>query len=179
MCDLHDHQHDLETTGDYDAVFRINGSVERSLELSYEDLLRLPSDLYVKDVGAEIPGVRGEGIRLKGILEVAKPEKGTKAVTVRAGNSGYTTNLSLEEVSDHGILLYRRDGEPLPVESGGPIRLYIPGDAVGCSNVKCVGLIHVDAPQSHKHDHDHEHDHDHDHDHPHDHDHEGHKHHSH
>lgn len=176
MCDLHDHDHDLEIQDNAEAVLRINGSVARPLELTYEDLLRLPQDLYVEDVGRVVPGVHGEGILLKGILEVAKPEAGTKAVTIRASNSAFTANLSLQELENHGILVYRRNGEPLPVEAGGPIRLYIPGDTVGCSNVKSVGLIHIDSPHSHHHDHDHDHNHDHDHDHPHDHKHGSHPH---
>ncbi len=171
MCDLHDHHHDLEIDENAEAVLRINGSVSRPLELTYEDLLRLPEELYVKDVEQVVPGVKGEGIRLKGIIEAAKPDAGTKAVTVRAYNSSFSANLSLEELANHGILVYRKDGEPLSVESGGPVRLYIPGDAVGCSNVKSIGLIHIDSPHAHTHDHDHEHEHDHSHDHGHGHEH--------
>lgn len=40
---------------------------------------------------------------------------------------GYTTNLPLEDfLSEYALLADRHNGEPLPVDHGGPVRLVVP-----------------------------------------------------
>ena len=47
----------------------------------------------------------------------------------------------MKQAEDFGILWYETDGEPVPLERGGPFRLVTPGLGDLCANVKQVKAI--------------------------------------
>jgi 2-dehydropantoate 2-reductase len=122
-------------------TLQIDGDVIQSLTLDVTALATLPSEHQVRDVGEVSPGLRGTGIRLKGLLDMATLLVGTKYATFYSGDGKYSACLTLEQARDYGILIYELDGEPLPFPNGGPFRLITPGLGDLCANVKQVARM--------------------------------------
>jgi len=110
--------------------FKVWGLVESPLKLAYDELRALS----VKEVVADIHCVTGwskldtrwKGVAPQEILRSARPKSEATYVLVH-GEGGYTTNLPLEALLDDDVVLaYGYEGEELPVEHGGPLRLVVP-----------------------------------------------------
>jgi len=124
-------------------TLQIDGEVIQSLTLDATALATLPSEFQVRDVGAVSPGLRGTGIRLKGLLDMATLRVGTKYATLHSRDGKYSACLTLEQARDYGILIYELDGAPLPLQNGGPFRLITPGLGDLCANVKQVARMEM------------------------------------
>ena len=124
-------------------TLQIDGDVIQSLTLDATVLSSLPSEYQVHDVGEISPGLRGRGIRLKGLLDMATLQIGTKFVTFHSQDGKYSACLTVEQVQDYGILIYELDGESLPAHNGGPFRLVTPGLGDLCANVKQVARMEL------------------------------------
>ena len=125
------------------AVLRIDGCVLQPITLDEEALAKLPATAWVPDVGLLSPGMRGEGLRVKALLEIATPAIGADHVTFHSADGRYASSLSLKDAGETGVLVYRRDGKPLPSEDGGPFRLITPGLGDLCANVKNVSRLEL------------------------------------
>lgn len=172
---------------------KVNGAVENEEAWDYDRLASLPEEDQIEDVGKCVAGMVGSGVRLKALLNSAHPIAGSDYATFHSEDGKFAASLSLAEATEKGILIYKRDGGPMPVSKGGPTRLAIPCGDNECANVKGVVRIEVtvgkgldttydpfhDIPEIHGHshgpghDHSHNHDHDHSHEHSHDHSHDG------
>jgi 2-dehydropantoate 2-reductase len=124
-------------------LVRIDGAVIQPVTLDRAALSKLPADQQVEDVSKLVPGMKGRGIRVKGLLEVPALAIGADHVTFHAHDGRFAASLTIKEAVDHGILIYQLDGEPLPEAKGGPFRLVAPGFGDLCANVKGVGRIEV------------------------------------
>ena len=124
-------------------TLQIEGEVIQSLTLDSKVLATLPSEYQVRDVGEVSPGLRGRGIRLEALLDMATLQVGTKYATFHSGDGKYSACLTLEQVRDYGILIYELDGEALPLKNGGPFRLITPGLGDLCANVKQVARMEL------------------------------------
>ncbi len=124
-------------------TLRIDGDVIQPLTLDVKAFATVPSEYQVRDVGEVSPGLRGTGIRLKGLLDIATLLVGTKYATFHSRDGRYSACLTLEQARDYGILIYELDGEPLPLPKGGPFRLITPGLGDLCANVKQVARIEL------------------------------------
>jgi DMSO/TMAO reductase YedYZ molybdopterin-dependent catalytic subunit len=112
-------------------VLTIDGEVEKPLKLSWDDVLKLPKVESVSDFhcveGWSVLDCRWEGVRFKHIVDKVKPKESAKFVTFECAD-GYTTSLTLQELSGADVLLaYKLDGKPLEVGFGFPLRLVVPG----------------------------------------------------
>ncbi len=105
----------------------------------------LSAEFQVEDIGSVVPGMRGKGIRVAGLLELANLKENVDHVTFVSQDGQYSSSLSLGQARDFGILVYDVDGKPLPLEKGGPFRLVTPGLGDLCANVKSVGQIKLSA----------------------------------
>ncbi len=175
-------------------VLKVDGAVENAKKWNYEALAGLPQGDQIEDVSTLVAGMVGSGVRVKAILNEAKPISGSDYATFHSLDGKFAASVSLSEVLENGILIYKRDGGPIPVSKGGPVRLAIPCGENECANVKGVNRIEMtvgkgkdttwdpdhDNPEihghahgpGHSHDHGHDHNHDNDnHEHGHDHDH--------
>jgi DMSO/TMAO reductase YedYZ molybdopterin-dependent catalytic subunit len=108
----------------------VDGKVEKPLRLKWEDILRLPKAESVSDFhcveGWSALDCKWEGIRFKDFMRYARPRPTAKFVTFMCAD-GYTTSLSIEELSADDVLLaYRLDGKELEVGLGFPLRLVVP-----------------------------------------------------
>jgi len=108
----------------------IDGEVERPQKLAWNDFVKLPMVESVSDFhcveGWSVLDCRWEGVRLRTIAELVKPKLAAKFVTFGCAD-GYTTSLSLAELSGDDVLLaYRLNGETLEGGYGFPLRLMVP-----------------------------------------------------
>ena len=152
---------------------RIEGdAVERPVELSFDDLLHLPSRsviAYVECAGngrgffKEFMGkvasgtqwrfggigvAEWTGVPLGAVLELAKVRRDTPRDILNVlveGLDSVKVNrpMSLAKAFEEDTLLaYTFNGEPVPADHGFPVRAIVPG-WVGINNIKWVGRIEV------------------------------------
>ncbi|WP_461832707.1 sulfite oxidase-like oxidoreductase [Aquifex sp.] len=110
--------------------FKVWGEVENPIELTYEELLKLPSAEVVADFHCvtrwSVPEIVWEGVLTKDLLEIVKPKPTAQYVLVHC-LEGYTTNVPVEYLKkEDSILAYKMFGKPLPKRHGYPLRLVIP-----------------------------------------------------
>jgi DMSO/TMAO reductase YedYZ molybdopterin-dependent catalytic subunit len=108
----------------------VDGEVENPLRLGWGDVLKFPRVESVSDFhcveGWSVLGCKWEGIRFKYLVDVVKPKESAKFVMFECAD-GYTTSLSLKELSGDNVLLaYKLDGKELEEGLGFPLRLVVP-----------------------------------------------------
>ncbi|MBI2866401.1 MAG: sulfite oxidase [Chloroflexi bacterium] len=150
---------------------RVEGdAVERPLELTYEDILALPSRSVLRWVecagnGRSFfslfqgrPASGGQwrlgaisvaewaGVPLANVLEMAGVKNNAVDVLLEGGDGPKVRRpIPLEKALDAGTLLaYAMNGEPLPPDHGFPLRAIVPG-WVGVSNIKWLVRIEVSS----------------------------------
>jgi DMSO/TMAO reductase YedYZ molybdopterin-dependent catalytic subunit len=128
---------------------RIDGLVERPLDLTYQDLLRLPKAHQVSTfhcvTGWNVPNVRWGGVRFHDLLGRARPLPSARALHFVSAEKPYDDYLELRQVALPDVMLaYELDGKPLSRAHGAPARVVIP-DMYGYKNVKWVERIEVVA----------------------------------
>jgi DMSO/TMAO reductase YedYZ molybdopterin-dependent catalytic subunit len=111
-------------------ILSINGEVENPLKLDFEGILKLPKVESVSDFHCvetwSVLGCTWGGVRFKQLVELVKPKPNAKYVSFYCAD-GYSTSLSLEELSGDDILLaYKLDGNFLEEGLGAPLRLVVP-----------------------------------------------------
>jgi DMSO/TMAO reductase YedYZ molybdopterin-dependent catalytic subunit len=108
----------------------INGEVEHPVTLSWEDFLALPqtedtSDFHCVTTWSKLDMV-WKGVRLLDLAALVQPKDSATHIMCY-GYDDYTTNVSLEEALKPDVLLVHTvDGEPLPQDHGGPVRMITP-----------------------------------------------------
>jgi len=125
------------------AVLQIDGEVVQPLSFDRVSLAKLASDYQVPDVSKVASGLRGRGVRMEGLLEMATLRPGADHVTFHALDSRFSACLTLEQAREHGIVIYELDEGPLPQQYGGPFRLVTPGLGDLCAHVKHVARIEL------------------------------------
>ena len=115
---------------------RVQGRVDRPLELSYSDLLALPqveADITIacvsNEVGGDLVGLaRWQGVLLRDVLALAGVQRGaTQGVgeSVDGFTAGFPTTVAID--GRLAMVALGMNGEPLPVKHGFPARLIVPG----------------------------------------------------
>ena len=111
-------------------TLRLDGAVERPTTLDWEAFMALEqvedvSDFHCVTTWSKMD-MRWGGVRLVDLAALAGLREEARHVLCHAAD-GYTTNLSLEEAFKPDVLLVHTfEGEPLPVEHGGPVRVVTP-----------------------------------------------------
>ena len=108
----------------------VDGAVEEPLALTWKDFLALPQAEDVSDFHCVTSWSRldlsWKGVRFETLAALARPLPAASHVLCHA-HDGYTTNLPLEEALKPDVLLVHTvEGEPLPREHGGPVRVITP-----------------------------------------------------
>jgi DMSO/TMAO reductase YedYZ molybdopterin-dependent catalytic subunit len=129
---------------------KIDGLVDRPLDLSYDDLMALPaSEGYYtlmcisNEVGGDLWGnAHWRGVKLRYLLEQAGVHTdGVKAVFSAADD--YKDSVKLDRAMHPDTLLaWEMNGAPLTREHGFPARLLIPG-IYGMKNVKWLSGVSI------------------------------------
>ncbi|OQW30040.1 MAG: hypothetical protein A4E19_10800 [Nitrospira sp. SG-bin1] len=121
---------------------RIEGAVVQPVSLDRAAVASLPAEHHV-DVSTVMRGMKGRGIRLKGLLDVPALAIEADHVVFHAADGKYSACLTLQQARDHGVLVYELDGASLPDSKGGPFRLITPGLGDLCANVKGVARVEI------------------------------------
>jgi DMSO/TMAO reductase YedYZ molybdopterin-dependent catalytic subunit len=128
---------------------RIDGLVERPLELTYAELLALPQAKQVSDfhcvTGWSVAHVHWTGVRLHDVLAAARPLPSARALRFVSAESPYDDSLTLHQALLSDVMLaHRMDEAPLSRPHGAPLRLVIP-EMYGYKGVKWVERIELTA----------------------------------
>ncbi len=113
-----------------DERFEVWGAVENPLSLSLADVRALPSATQRQDfhcvTGWSKLDCEFTGVEFAEVVERASVHDDAEHVLFHALD-GYTTNLPLEDCLHDGVLFaYGYDGDDLPADHGGPIRVVTP-----------------------------------------------------
>ncbi len=130
----------------------VDGHVAESREFTFEDFQSIPEAAQVRDVSRFHPTRKGDGVTLQSLLDRVKPTESATYLTLHASRDDFAASIPLAEVVGEGIVVYQLDGNPLPVEKGGPVRFLIRDPAAchtaeldDCANVKFVDRIELTA----------------------------------
>lgn len=128
-------------------MLNISGEVNEQRSFLYSDLATMPGQ--VADVGAEVAGREGRGVRLRHVLAQAGIKPGADHATLASTDGKFTASVPVADIMD-ALLVYALGDEPLPARLGGPVRFLIPdaaachsGGADTCANVKFLGRIEL------------------------------------
>ena len=108
----------------------ISGEVEHPYSLTYQELREMQDVAVDADMhcvtGWTTLDNRWEGVSLTALMDRAKPTAAAKWVIAQCA-VGYTSDLSIEAMSDDDVLVaWRNRGEDLTPEHGWPLRLVVP-----------------------------------------------------
>jgi DMSO/TMAO reductase YedYZ molybdopterin-dependent catalytic subunit len=108
--------------------FTIDGAVGQAVSWPWEEFLMLPAETVTADIHCVTKWSKLDTTWLGVSLDTLLSGVETAAQHVTAwSDGGYTTNLSLEDVTDgRAWVAYEYDGERLEPEHGGPARLLVP-----------------------------------------------------
>jgi DMSO/TMAO reductase YedYZ molybdopterin-dependent catalytic subunit len=114
----------------------IDGMVDRALEISFAELLRMPlteADITLVCVSNQVGGTyngnaRWLGVPLAGLLRRAGVQAGADQV-LSSATDGMTISTPVETIMDgrNALLAVGMNGQPLPVAHGFPARMIVPG----------------------------------------------------
>ena len=117
-------------------TLKITGMVENEVELSFDDLLKLPLEesrttltCVSNEVGGDLVGnATWLGYPIRHLLAQAKPHADADMVLSRS-QDGCTASTPIEALTDdrNAILAIGMNGAPLPLEHGYPVRMVVPG----------------------------------------------------
>ncbi|MCA9117064.1 MAG: molybdopterin-dependent oxidoreductase [Planctomycetaceae bacterium] len=131
-------------------VLTVSGLVEHQLELTHEQLRRLPARMQIPDLGQLAPPRTGRAVWLSGLLSTAGTAAGANRLLVKSSRDGFSAAVPLEAVRERGLLIYEDQGQPLGEDRGGPVRFLVPDAAAcglaevdTCANVKYVDHLEV------------------------------------
>lgn len=115
----------------------VGGQVENPVRLDWKQFMALPqvedtSDFHCVTTWSRMDN-RWQGVRFRTLAELVVPKQVARFVhctgyDVAPGTTQhYTTNLPLERAIEEDVLLVHSwEGEPLPIEHGGPCRMITP-----------------------------------------------------
>lgn len=124
---------------------QIQGLVERPVELSYEQLLRLPraeqTSTFHCVTGWTVNHVHWTGVRLRHIFDLVQPLSTAKAIRFDSLEIPYNDSLTLAQAQLSDVMLaYEMDGRALSRPHGSPVRLVIP-EMYGYKGVKWLSRM--------------------------------------
>ena len=133
-------------------TLRITGMVDREIELTFADLLRLPlieHDMTLVCVSNEVGGpyagnARWLGASLPALLRRAGIQRGADQV-LSGGADGMTISTPVDTIMDgrQALIAVGMNGQPLPLEHGFPARMLVPGLYGYVSATKWVTSLEV------------------------------------
>jgi DMSO/TMAO reductase YedYZ molybdopterin-dependent catalytic subunit len=111
--------------------FETGGLVERPLKWSLDEFLQLPAARVYADFHCVTRWSRLDnlwaGVSTRTIAELVGVHREARFVVAEGYDHGWTTNLPLEHfLAEDSLFAWTNDGQPIPPEHGGPVRLVVP-----------------------------------------------------
>lgn len=112
--------------------FRIGGMVGKEVEWNWSEFVNLPRSKVFADFHCVTRWSRlgnlWEGVSTRYLLDLAGGARpGAGFVMVHGYDRDYTTNLPIEDfLANDALVAILHDGEPIPIDHGGPARLIVP-----------------------------------------------------
>jgi len=109
---------------------RIDGEVDSPLRFTWDEFQKLPAKTFMSPfhcvTGWSTFDNTWVGVPIRELAERARVRPSARFVNFHCGD-GYTTSHPLDVLYDDDVaLVYQWDGQPLPLEHGGPMRLLVP-----------------------------------------------------
>jgi len=128
----------------------VGGLVNNPLILSIDDIRSRPAVSQAITLECISNRLAGDlistslwtGVRLRDILEEAGMQSGALEVYIESVDGFYESVPMEEAMDERTLLVYEMNGEPLPVEHGYPLRIYIP-DHFGMKQPKWITRMEV------------------------------------
>ena len=111
--------------------FRVWGEVEAETTWSWEEFLAIGTATRTNDIHCVTRWSRydnkWEGVRFQDVLARLTLRPAAHSVMFHC-YGGYTTNVLLADLAkdDHAMFAHRHNGDPVPADHGGPMRVVIP-----------------------------------------------------
>src|SRR5688500_3574295 len=111
--------------------FEVEGLVERPLKWSLDEFMQLPAvrvyaDFHCVTRWSRLDNLWG-GVSTRTVAELAGVRPEARFVVAEAHDHGWTTNLPVEYfLAEDSLFAWTNDGQPIPPEHGGPVRLVVP-----------------------------------------------------
>src|SRR6266496_3160896 len=111
--------------------FAVDGLVEHPQKWPLDEFMQLSArkvyaDFHCVTRWSRLDNVWG-GVSAREIANLARVKPEAKFVLALAYDYGWTTNVPIEYfLKEDSLLAFMHDGEPIPPEHGGPVRLIIP-----------------------------------------------------
>jgi DMSO/TMAO reductase YedYZ molybdopterin-dependent catalytic subunit len=112
-------------------TFEVDGLVENALKFSLDEFLQLPPTKVYADFHCVTRWSRLDnvwtGVSTREIAKRAGVSRDAKFVLALAYDNDWTTNVPIEYfLKEDSLFAFLHDGQPIPPEHGGPVRLIIP-----------------------------------------------------
>ncbi|HSS11257.1 MAG TPA: molybdopterin-dependent oxidoreductase [Acidimicrobiales bacterium] len=126
---------------------KVDGLVNRPLDLSLTDLEALPPTRLVRDfqcvTGWRVPQVPWTGVTLSQLLDAAGVKSGAKALTFESFDGSYTESLTMDQATRPDVMAaYQMENGRISDAHGGPVRLYV-APMYGYKSCKWLSRISV------------------------------------
>jgi DMSO/TMAO reductase YedYZ molybdopterin-dependent catalytic subunit len=107
----------------------VDGEVNNPLSLSMAEIQKLPlTSMIIRHVCVEgwAAIVQWGGVRLRDLVALAQPKPNVKYAYFVSADKYYSSWDIASSVHPQTLLAYQKNGEPLPIDNGAPIRLASP-----------------------------------------------------
>lgn len=107
----------------------VDGDVNNPLSLSMADIQAMPlTSMIIRHICVEgwAAIVQWGGIRLRDIVALAQPKTNAKYAYFKSADGYYESWDIASALHPQTLLAYQKNGEPLPVDNGAPLRLASP-----------------------------------------------------
>ncbi len=122
----------FDTTPQIDPLqfrLQIQGEVNRPMQLSLADLQALPlTSMVIRHVCVEgwAAIVQWGGVRLQDLIRLAQPKSNVRYVYFKSADGYYESWDLASAVHPQTLMVYQKNGAPLSIENGAPLRLASP-----------------------------------------------------
>jgi DMSO/TMAO reductase YedYZ molybdopterin-dependent catalytic subunit len=122
----------FDITPNLDPVkFRLNitGEVNQPLQLSLAEIQKMPlTSMVINHVCVEgwAAIVQWGGVRLRDLIALAQPKSRVKYVYFKSADGYYESWDLKSSLHPQTLLAYQKNGQPIPVDNGAPLRLASP-----------------------------------------------------
>jgi DMSO/TMAO reductase YedYZ molybdopterin-dependent catalytic subunit len=111
-------------------TLEVSGEVEEPLSLTYDQLRELPATDVTTDIHCVTRWSRFDaqfkGVHWNELAKLCKPKPSARFAIAHA-EQGFTANVPIAAIEDEkALVVYEADGEPLTLEHGWPVRLFVP-----------------------------------------------------